>query len=204
MPLFYQHNINNAAELAVWHITEPEEFFNEKVQLQYIINNPHKRLQHLAGRYLLKILEPGFPLHLIEISESKKPLLKDESLHFSISHCGDYAAAVLSPELLAGIDVEKITPKIEAVKTRFMNDHELRMLPAETPEFITLCWSAKEAVYKWYGRGLLSFKNHIVLTDIHVWENKGTIVCNFRMGPPRDLEIHFRFFEHICLAWILA
>jgi hypothetical protein len=86
MPLFYQHNINDAAELAVWHITEPEEFFTREVELQYTIPNPHKRLQHLAGRYLLKILDQGFPLHEIEISESRKPLLKDSSRHFSISH----------------------------------------------------------------------------------------------------------------------
>jgi 4'-phosphopantetheinyl transferase len=204
MPLFYQHNINEDTELSVWHITEPEDFFSREVQLQYSINNPHKRLQHLAGRYLLKRLNPHFPLHLVKISESKKPVLPDDEWHFSISHCGDYAAAILSPNLLVGIDVEKITPKIELVKNKFLGDPELRMLPAQTPPFLTLCWSAKEAVYKWFGKGLLSFKNHIVLTDLHVLENKGTVICNFRMGPPRDLVIHFHLFENICLSWIAA
>ena len=75
MPLFYQHNINETSKLAVWHITEPENFFLEKVQLQKEISHPHKRLQHLAGRYLLQLLHPGFPFHLIEIAESNKPLL---------------------------------------------------------------------------------------------------------------------------------
>ena len=73
MPLFYQHNINDHARLAVWHITEPEDFFLQKTHLQKEIRHPHKRLQHLAGRYLLKILHPEFPLHLIEIADSNKP-----------------------------------------------------------------------------------------------------------------------------------
>lgn len=204
MALFYQHNINDSAELAVWHITEPEDFFTREVQLQYTIPNPHKRLQHLAGRYLLKILDQDFPLHEIEIMESRKPRLKDSSRHFSISHCGDYAAALLSEGSLAGIDVEKITPKIEAVKTKFMGEGELSILPSHAPEIITLCWSAKEAVYKWYGLGLLSFKNHIVITNIHVWDKVGVVHINFRMGTPRDLKIQFRFFDNICLAWMVA
>ncbi len=96
MPLFYQHNINQTAKLAVWNITEPEDFFLKKVRLQKEIHHPHKRLQHLAGRYLLQLLNPGFPLHLIEIADSNKPLLANEEFHFSISHCGDFAAAIVS------------------------------------------------------------------------------------------------------------
>ena len=65
MPLFYQHNINDSTKLAVWHIREDENFFKEKVTIQKEITHPHKRLQHLGGRYLLKILHPDFPLHLI-------------------------------------------------------------------------------------------------------------------------------------------
>ena len=96
MPLFYQHNINDSTKLAVWHITEDEDFFFEKASVTREVMHPHKRLQHLAGRYLLQLLHPGFPFHLIEIAESKKPLLSNGKLHFSISHCKDFAAAIVS------------------------------------------------------------------------------------------------------------
>ncbi|HVZ96535.1 MAG TPA: hypothetical protein VG847_06655, partial [Chitinophagaceae bacterium] len=89
MPLFYQHNINGNTRLAVWHIDEDENFFLGKVHLQKKISHPHKRLQHLAGRYLLQLLDPEFPLHSIAIADSNKPWLADASFHFSISHCGD-------------------------------------------------------------------------------------------------------------------
>ncbi len=204
MPLFYQHNINDIAKLAVWHISEPEDFFLEKVQLQKAINHPHKRLQHLAGRYLLKLLHPDFPLHLIEIAESKKPLLSNEAFHFSISHCGDFAAAIVSENYSAGIDVELVTPKIELIKNKFLSVIELSLLPANNAQFLTLFWNCKEAVYKWYGNGGVDFKNHINLKAITVSGQQGIIDCMFLKDMEKNLLIHFYLFENICLAWIVS
>jgi len=200
MPLFYQHNINDTSKLAVWHITEQENFFLEKVQLQKIISHPHKRLQHLAGRYLLQLLHPEFPLHLIEIAESNKPLLQDQSFHFSISHCGDYAAAIISENESAGIDVELITPKVDSIKHKFLSDDELKILPELNAAFLTICWSCKEAVYKWYGMGGVDFKNHIHLKQF--LNRKEIIACDFLKEEKISLQIHYKFFEGMCLAWL--
>ena len=60
MPLFYQHNINESTKLAIWHITEEEEFFLRSVPLKRDVSHVQKRLQHLAGRYLLRELLPDF------------------------------------------------------------------------------------------------------------------------------------------------
>ncbi|MEO6843785.1 MAG: 4'-phosphopantetheinyl transferase superfamily protein [Ginsengibacter sp.] len=211
MPLFYQHNINDTTKLAVWHITEDEEFFLEKVTIQKEITHPHKRLQHLAGRYLLQILDPGFPLHLIEIAASKKPLLSNGKIHFSISHCGDYAAAIISPDKLAGIDVELVTPKIELVKEKFLRASELKLSTTtnaglETTSFqiLTLFWSAKEAIYKWYGKGALSFKNNMSLNELHFENDLGFIDAYFIKETTVDLKIKFKFFENLCLAWVVG
>ena len=94
MPLVYQQNINEATRIAVWHITENEDFFFKKVILSNAITDPHKRLQHLAGRYLLTELYDNFPLELIKIADTRKPFLADEAFHFSISHCGDRKSVV--------------------------------------------------------------------------------------------------------------
>ena len=96
MPLVYQQNINATTKLGVWHIEEDEGFFLGQVSLQREITHPHKRLQHLAGRYLLKELYPDFPYDLIRIADTRKPFLENEVYHFSISHCGPYAAVMLS------------------------------------------------------------------------------------------------------------
>ena len=110
MPLFYQQDINATTKLAIWHIEEDEAFFIAKVPLQSNITHPHKRLQHLAGRYLLRFLFPDFPNEEILIATTRKPFLPDEQYHFSISHCGDFAAAIVSKNERVGIDIEIETP----------------------------------------------------------------------------------------------
>ncbi len=209
MPLFYQHNINQSTKLAVWKITEPEDFFLEKVTIQKEITHLHKRLQHLAGRYLLQILDPGFPLNLIEISETKKPLLANGKWHFSISHCGDFAAAIISETRSVGIDVELVTPKVEAIKERFLSENELNLIQNKKQELqitqhelITLFWSAKESIFKWYGKGNLSFKNNMKLYELYLENNRGFIQAKFIKDRIEELKIEFRFFENLCLSWV--
>ncbi len=121
MPLFYQHNINENTKLAVWHITENENFFLEKVpfKLPFLILI---RDCNISPRGIFwKLLQPGFPFHMIEIADSKKPLLVDDEFHFSVSHCGDFAAAIVSENKQVGIDVELVTPKVERIKNKFLN-----------------------------------------------------------------------------------
>jgi phosphopantetheinyl transferase len=116
MPLVYQQNINAITKIAVWHITETEDFFLASVPVQREIKHWHKRLQHLAGRLLLKELYPDFPVALIQIADTKKPFLENEPYHFSISHCGDYAAVIVSKTFRVGVDVELVNLKIEQIQ----------------------------------------------------------------------------------------
>lgn len=209
MPLFYQHNINHSAQLAVWKITESEDFFLEKVSIQKEITHPHKRLQHLAGRYLLQILHPGFPFELIEITESKKPLLPDGKLHFSISHCADFAAAIISDKKSVGIDVELVTPKIESIKSKFLSPMESSLVSNKSDEFqiqayelLTLCWSTKESIFKWYGKKNVDFKKNMIIDNLFCVNRHGMIEAHFEKQERTELVIEFIFFENLCLTWV--
>lgn len=209
MPLFYQHNINQSTKLAVWKITETEDFFLEKVSVQSEITHPHKRLQHLAGRYLLQILHPGFPFELIAIAESKKPLLSNGKLHFSISHCADFAAAIISDDKSVGIDVELITPKIERIKNKFLSEREIDTISKNSNELrttnyelLTLCWSAKESIFKWYGKGKVDFKINMIVDDLFFKNHCGIMNAHFQKQERIDLKVEFKFFENLCLTWV--
>ncbi|MEO9144322.1 MAG: 4'-phosphopantetheinyl transferase superfamily protein [Ginsengibacter sp.] len=215
MPLFYQHNINDSTKLAVWHITENEDFFAKKVTIQREVTHPHKRLQHLAGRYLLQILYPDFPFNLIEIAASKKPVLSNNKFHFSISHCADYAAVIISENELVGIDVELITPKIELVRNKFLREDEINLLSDVnylssqdsyqdvSHQLLTLFWSTKECIFKWYGRGKLSFKNNMSIEKLFFENKQGFIDARFMKEETVNLKIEFRFFGKLCLAWVV-
>ncbi|MBS1654703.1 MAG: 4-phosphopantetheinyl transferase, partial [Bacteroidetes bacterium] len=130
MPIFFQHQINDTTRLGIWKIEETEEFFKGNVPLHRDVTHPHKRLQHLAGRFLLQYLAPAFPYDLIRIADTRKPFLENEAYHFSISHCGDYAAAIVSKSSRVGIDIEIPTSKIESIKHKFLSGEELKHFAA--------------------------------------------------------------------------
>ena len=116
MPLVYQQNINDHTKVGVWHITEPELFFLKEIEMKQSISHPQKRLQHLAGRYLLKQIEFDFPINEIEIAASKKPYLKGGQFYFSVSHAENYAAVIISKKNMVGIDIELPQSKINTIK----------------------------------------------------------------------------------------
>ena len=209
MPIFFQHQINETTRLGIWKIEETEEFFKGNVPLHREVTHPHKRLQHLAGRFLLQYLFPDFPYELIQIADTRKPFLPDEQYHFSISHCGDYAAAIVSRDKRVGIDIEIPVEKIGRIMHKFLTakEHELFNLVAgaETNNTInsyeepTILWSAKEAVFKWYGFGGIDFRRQIQLQK----QNDGneTINCFFGITET-DLTIHYRKYDELVLAWV--
>ena len=205
MPIFFQQKINESTRLGVWKIEETEEFFKGNVPLHRDLTHPHKRLQHLAGRLLLQFLFPDFPYHLIEIADTRKPFLPDEQYHFSISHCGDYAAAIVSSDKRVGIDVEIPVEKILKIQDKFLSKEEKSQytvgLPTNDSRLPTLLWSAKESVFKWYGDGVVDFREHIQLKALH--EGNETIDCFFSKSNT-ELTIHYRQFDHLGLAWVVS
>ena len=206
MPLVYQQNINASTKMAVWHIAEPEDFFLASVPVQREIKHWHKRLQHLAGRLLLKETYPDFPVEMILIADTKKPFLENEPFHFSISHCGDYAAAIVSKTYRVGVDVELLNEKIEQIQHKFICEGELEMLNNQCAmpgiQSLTLYWSIKESVFKWWGRGEVDFKKDIVLKSITGLADQGIVHCIFR--NEFKLDIHYLFFNNNFLTWVLT
>ncbi|MEP7279628.1 MAG: 4'-phosphopantetheinyl transferase superfamily protein [Bacteroidota bacterium] len=218
MSLVYQHNINEATRLAVWHITETEDFFLKKVPLKKDVSHPHKRLQHLAGRYLLPFLFDGFPLHEILVADTRKPFLSSEQYHFSISHCGNYAAAIVSTRERVGIDIELVTDRIERIKHKFTTTDELFFFNDEyrvfleqfglekkmEQEFLTTIWSAKETIFKWYGEGQMDFKKHMQLNGAISFPAGDQIALPFLItkNEMRYFNVYAKLFGDFVLAWL--
>ena len=204
MPVFFQHQINENTRLGVWKIEESEAFFKGNVPLHRHVTHPHKRLQHLAGRFFLQFLFPDFPYELVQIADTNKPYLPDEQYHFSISHCGDYAAAIVSRDKRVGIDVELTTNKIVKIKDKYLSKEEQHLFTTEllTTDYhlLTLLWSAKESVFKWYGAGEVDFRRDIRLSELDSTSN--TLRCDFGK-PGVALRLNYRLFDRLVLSWIV-
>lgn len=220
MPLFFQQQVASNTHVAIWKIAEEETFFSNHVPLQRSITHPHKRLQHLAGRFLLKHLFPEFPLALIQIADTRKPFLKDELFHFSISHCGDFAAAIVSKEARVGVDIEIVSDKIQRVQYKFVSKEEMfnvqrSMLNVQAEgthlqlstvnRQLTLIWSCKEAVFKWYGLGDMDFKKHMQLQHIEMGDAKVfQTAMFFKKEEDQLLSLRSQFFDDLCLSYVVT
>ena len=210
MALFYQHTINGGTKLGIWRIEEQEEFFLAKVPLKRDVSHPYKRLQHLAGRYLLPSLFVDFPLQEILIADTNKPFLEGEKYHFSISHSGNYAAAIVSNHERVGVDIELVTPRIKTIGSKFLNADEnlflsnYEHLPRLHLELTTILWSVKESIFKWYGEGKVDFRQHMQLAGAvsflaNEWIHLPFI---FNKERPVHLKVSARIFEGLVLAFV--
>jgi hypothetical protein len=68
---------------------------------------------------------------------------------------------------------------------------------------LTLFWSSKEAIYKWYGKGALSFKRNMGMDELFFKDNEGFINAHFIKDERIELKIEFKFFDKLCLAWVV-
>ncbi len=225
MPIFFQQDIDDYTKLGVWKIEESEDFFLGKVMPQREVSHPHKKLQHLAGRYLLIYLFPDFPIEAVRIADTRKPFLENEQYHFSIAHCGNFAAAIVSSENRVGVDAELVSDKINRIKTKFISPQEEHFTAdvegkgggigsnnwekgGHSPlnRLFTLIWSTKEAVFKWYGTGGVDFKDHIqLLSIIDHNEDQFSVIVAFRKHEELFLNLRTIFLNGVlCLSYVVT
>jgi 4'-phosphopantetheinyl transferase EntD len=200
MPLYKEWNPGLHSLAAIWHITEPESFFLEKVQPASAIRNDKRRIEHLAGRYLLQHLRADFPLHDIVPDDQDKPVLPDASAHFSVSHSFPYAAAMIHSYHPVGIDLQCWHERILKIRNKFLSEAEQDYCRNDE-QLTVLAWSAKEAAYKYHGRRGTDFIAHLPLVK---WEQRGgisNITINIKQsGQAYDLTLKGFIFNDFALC----
>lgn len=190
MPLYREWSSDPYSLAAIWKIDEPEAFFVERTGIGNLdIKNDKRRIERLAGRFLLKHLKEDFPVLHIAPDAHDKPRIADNQYYFSISHSWPYVAAVVSPYVEAGIDIQCWHPRMETLQNKFLSQEEQRFFGNDS-RLITLAWSAKEAAYKWQGRRGVEFIDHLRITEIS--HNEAliniTVFCELTI-PKREIVV---------------
>lgn len=178
--------INDHSLFAIWKISETVEELRSAIKLRenedllyntFVAESRQK--QWLAYRILIReLLTPDeFP---VEYDASGKPYLAGSDSHISVTHTDDLAAVIISRHARVGIDIEKIKPRVEKVRDKFISEKESFLIGKERElEQLTLAWCAKEALYKLYGHRNLDFRENM-LVDIPA-----------KAGMQFKAEIHF-------------
>lgn len=156
MPLIiYQSNFNDSGRLLIWKATETlaeleARFVFSEIQKKEYKSIPleKRRQEWLLVRILLQIALEGVEL---KFALNGKPLLT-ETHHISISHSGDLAG-ILVADHNVGLDIQGVDEKIERISQKFCHSDELARARWENNslEYLTIIWSAKEAVFKFFG-----------------------------------------------------
>lgn len=163
----------NICDCVKWSIAPITDCSWEAVQAMLPLVSEQRREQalqfkHAFGQYaclksylmLQDLLREHYGIEgdlVFSYNEHGKPMLKEVSnIHFSISHCKE-AIAVAVADRPVGIDVETLRMPSEALAEKVMDKGEkLRFDISDTPEdFFTAIWTAKEAVMKCRGTGIV-------------------------------------------------
>ena len=204
MPLIQEINPAEGISAGIWQITESADELLAGIRLSAPEQRSYasfrhdlRRRQWLAYCFLLKHLlapaEAG-----ISYDRNGKPNLVSGSHHISVSHAGEYAAAIISRHLRVGIDIEKIRDRVQRVKDRFLSESELESLaPDHRIEQLCVYWCGKEALYKLHGTPDVDFRN-----DIHI--HPFNYLCNTNQhcratlrigGRSKDYTLYFSKIE---------
>lgn len=186
MPLYREWSVGHDSLAAIWKIDEPEAFFTERTGVVSDIKNEKRRMEFLAGRFLLKYLKQDFPLLNIRPDGQDKPRIDDNQYLFSISHSWPYVAVIISPYNECGIDIQTWHERMTVLQHKYLTADEQRFFNND-PKMLTLAWSAKEAAYKWQGMRGVEFVDHLELNYLEKKDEKYNINIFLNLTSPHRL-----------------
>ncbi len=187
MPLILEENSHKFVFIGVWHCTESlgeleAEYSLPESDLLEIKNTAlHKRkIEKFITRNLSKyLLEKHFSKQYygLERQITGKPSFINHDTELSVSHCENYLTVLITNKKKAGIDLQNINEKIQKVAHRIFSDEELIEINKKS-DLLARAWSAKEAMFKYYEKGKINFKQHLVLKNISNLDTFHGILCS--------------------------
>lgn len=200
----YAHNTVEGGGIAVWHITESADELYTMLQTQRYdvalsaIHHEARRTEWLAVRVLLaQILGSDKE---IAYHPTGKPYLVDGSYHISISHTKGYAAIAYHCTREVGIDVERISSRVEHIADRFTHASEMAYIEdcdaQERLMRLLINWSAKETLYKCVDTlSAADFKNTFQIAPYEMAHQGILSVANM------PHEVYFCLFPDFVCTW---
>lgn len=158
-----------------------------------------RKKEWLAARLLLKTLLGFYPE--LSYDGNGKPALSNGAAFISISHTDGFAAVSVSDKPTA-IDIELCQRRVEKVAKRFVHVDEEAYLGADNRiQYLTILWSAKEALYKYYNIYGVIFKEQFKVYPF-VLENDGFLSCDFMHQDETDsLKLSYTVNEDYTLVY---
>jgi len=207
MPLVHQATLGTNGLWGIWQIEEPLSVLAQNlVGAENILESnalEQKQRESLAARQLCRHLlqTQGVAYKGLYKDAFGKPFLNHSDWQISLSHCHQVAAAVIHQRQTVGIDIEQPRPQLRRVAPKFLSQQEIDFTQYDLNS-LSLVWSAKEALYKLYGRKKLTFKKEL---SILPFERTGEQGCFEAILKPKNqaqqtFSVHYEAWQHYWLA----
>ncbi len=208
MPVIQTFYPSKNSIISIWEIEETLVQLENRIQLSAIDQQKYDRFlvekrkkEWLITRILVNQLL-GKPIQ-IQYDENRNPYLVDTNMNISISHCRHFVCVFLDQKKYIGIDIEIPHERILKIASKFLSDKELFDLPTENPiPKLTINWSIKEAMYKYYNQKKVDFKTEL---QIDAFELKTTGIVwalivkdNFK----KLIAVNYLNQPNYCLAFV--
>lgn len=118
-----------------------------------------------------------------------KPRLKNNEQHIGISHSNGLGCFAWSNKAF-GIDLQTPHPSVFKVREKYCNAKELAFLKEDVADSrYVMLWSAKEAIYKYYGHGI-DFSHDLIAQPFESNDHEIFIQCQFQPNKYTTFIVH--------------
>ncbi len=201
MPIIYRRTIKDHGILGVWKISESVEEllsmidFREEDHATFEKFKVKSRQAHWLS-YRLMIRQLMGPDCECDFYYDEHGKLRFKNLDYSISvtHSGLYSGVIISKSHYVGIDIEKLGDRINLLADKFLSEEEKLSLPEENQyRYLTVLWSAKEALFKLFGKSNVLFDKNIILEPFEL-KQKGIFYGHIVLDSlVRDYTLGYEF-----------
>jgi phosphopantetheinyl transferase len=165
------------------------------------IKSTNRKIEWMSIRSLFLKIDPDFSD--IYYDSHRKPFLRNQDHHISISHSHHRVAVFLDKKHICGVDLQHLTPKISRIKEKFLKPEELDRF-AHDVKTLTLLWSIKEALFKIYGKKDIYLKDDISVTSLNFSNNEGNANARFDFEKNEHIyNLNVEIIDDYALAYVV-
>jgi len=197
----------NDCLLGIWEIKEDFDSLFSRLKLDpdeletlESFKNESRKIEWLSVRALINDMT-GKDSRII-YNEFRKPFLKENTFHISISHSRDLTSILMSKTKKVGIDLELMSHKISNVSFKFINHQELITTDPEMKRYhLYIHWCAKEAMYKICDKQDINFKENLTIMPFEPKQGgclKGRVL---NIHGVEDFRIKYENMDGYAIAW---
>ena len=201
MPLIKSIKSDNSFT-GIWHLTESTNMLSQMLRFYGKYNLPghytHQRriAEWYAVRLILHEILPEKHFYIF-YNEYGKPFLAAPEGFISISHTHGFVGVLFHRYNNCGFDMELLDRSVVSISHKFVRSDETSFLLDNPQQKTLMLWSAKEVIYKIYGKKSLDFKDNLRILPFEYQQQgeiKGQLILN---NDICSYDIQYSFQDHL-------